>query len=110
MNKFNLETYSVTHFLYQNFTVLIYKILPLVDPIEIGRWVNIISAVVVLNILFIIIKQNTKNDWVALIGTILFGFSFTFWKNTENIEDFTEKMKLLKSEIELFINHLENEL
>lgn len=28
-------------------------------------------------------------------------------KNTENIEDFTEKMKLLKSEIELFINHLE---
>ena len=89
MNKFNLETYSVTHFLYQNFTVLIYKILPLVDPIEIGRWVNIISAVVVLNILFIIIKQNTKNDWVALIGTILFGFSFTFWKNTENIEVYT---------------------
>lgn len=30
-------------------------------------------------------------------------------KNTENIEDFTEKMKLLKNEIELFINHLENE-
>lgn len=28
-------------------------------------------------------------------------------KNTENIEDFTEKMKLLKSEIELFIDHLE---
>ena len=27
-------------------------------------------------------------------------------KNTENIEDFIEKMKLLKSEIELFINHL----
>lgn len=30
-------------------------------------------------------------------------------KNTENIEDFTEKMKLLKSEIELFINHLEKQ-
>jgi hypothetical protein len=28
-------------------------------------------------------------------------------KNTEDIEDFTEKMKLLKQEIELFINHLE---
>jgi len=28
-------------------------------------------------------------------------------KNTENIEDFIEKMKLLKTEIELFINHLE---
>jgi hypothetical protein len=28
-------------------------------------------------------------------------------KNSENIEDFTEKMKLLKNEIELFINHLE---
>jgi len=30
-------------------------------------------------------------------------------KNTENIEDFINKMKLLKNEIELFINHLEIE-
>lgn len=30
-------------------------------------------------------------------------------KNTENIEDFIEKMKLLKNEIEQFIKHLENE-
>lgn len=29
-------------------------------------------------------------------------------KNTENIYDFIDKMKLLKNEIELFINHLEN--
>ena len=28
-------------------------------------------------------------------------------KNTENSDDFISKMKLLKSEIELFINHLE---
>jgi hypothetical protein len=28
-------------------------------------------------------------------------------KNTENIDDFIEKMKLLKNEIEQFINHLE---
>jgi len=27
-------------------------------------------------------------------------------KNAESIEDFIEKMKLLKTEIELFINHL----
>jgi hypothetical protein len=30
-------------------------------------------------------------------------------KNTENIDDFINKMKLLKSEIELFINHLEKQ-
>lgn len=30
-------------------------------------------------------------------------------KNTENIEDFIEKMKLLKNEIEQFIKHLDNE-
>lgn len=29
-------------------------------------------------------------------------------KNTESIEDFIQKMKLLKIEIEQFINHLEN--
>lgn len=30
-------------------------------------------------------------------------------KNTENIDDYIEKLKLLKSEIELFINHLEKQ-
>lgn len=30
-------------------------------------------------------------------------------KNTEDIEDFITKMKLLKQEIELFINHLEKQ-
>ncbi len=31
-------------------------------------------------------------------------------KNTEKVEDFINKMKVLKNEIELFINHLEKEL
>lgn len=31
-------------------------------------------------------------------------------KNTEKAEDFIEKLKLLKNEIELFINHLENKI
>ena len=31
-------------------------------------------------------------------------------KNTENIEDFINKMKLLKTEVEKFINHLEHTL
>ena len=34
-------------------------------------------------------------------------FTIKIIKNTETIEDFIDKMKLLKSEIELFINHLE---
>ncbi|WP_335891464.1 protein O-mannosyl-transferase family [Empedobacter brevis] len=62
---------------------------PFINPIEIGRWVNIISAVIVLNLLFIILKIVTKKYWISLAGTIAFGFSFTFWKNTENIEVYT---------------------
>lgn len=89
MNQFNLETYSLTHFLYQNFTVLLYTILPFINSVEIGRWVNIISAVIVLNLLFSILQITTKKDWVSLMGTIAFGFSFTFWKNTENVEVYT---------------------
>ncbi len=88
-NQFNLETYSITHFLYQNFTILIYKLLPFANTIEIGRWVNIISAVIVLNILFSILQTLYKKLWISLLGTIAFGFSFTFWKNTENIEVYT---------------------
>lgn len=89
MNQFSLETYSVTHFLYQNFTVLIYRIFPFIDSIEVGRWVNIISAIIVLNILFLILQRTVKKNWITLLGTVAFGFSFTFWKNTENIEVYT---------------------
>lgn len=72
-----------------NFTVLLYKILLFINSVEIGRWVNIISAVIVLNLLFSILQITTKKDWVSLMGTIAFGFSFTFWKNTENVEVYT---------------------
>ena len=88
-NKFNLETYSITHFLYQNFTVLIYKIAPTFDPIEIGRWVNILFAICTLNILYAILNKIFNSNPIALIGTLAFGFSFTFWKNTENVEVYT---------------------
>ncbi|MGV0922252.1 protein O-mannosyl-transferase family [Empedobacter tilapiae] len=88
-NQFNLETYSITHFLYQNFTILIYKLFPFANTIEIGRWVNIISAILVLNILFSILQTLNKRLWISLLATIAFGFSFTFWKNTENIEVYT---------------------
>ena len=35
-------------------------------------------------------------------------FTVKLIKNTESKEDFIDKMKLLKDEIELFINHLED--
>lgn len=88
-NKFNMETYSITHFLYQNFTVLVYKILPFIDPIEIGRWVNIFCAAIVLAILFKTIEKIFKDQFTAILGTLAFGFSFTFWKNTVNVEVYT---------------------
>lgn len=87
--QFTFETFSTTHFLYSNFKIAVHKILPFLDAIEIVRWLSIISAVIVLNILFIIIRRITSNDWISLIGVFVFGFSFTFWKNTENIEVYT---------------------
>jgi len=49
IGKFGLETYSLTHFLYKNFTVGLHKIFPFTDAIEIVRWVNILSAVIFFN-------------------------------------------------------------
>lgn len=88
-NQFTYETYSITHFLYLNFNILIHKLFLFINTIEIGRWVNIISAVIVLNILFSILQLLNKKLWISLLGTVAFGFSFTFWKNTENIEVYT---------------------
>ena len=107
--KFNLETYSITHFLYQNFTVLIYKTFPNLDPIEIGRWVNIIFAIFELNILYSILNKIFKTHLIAILGTLAFGFSFTFWKNTENVEVYTFSLVWVALYLFFSVNYLQTD-
>ena len=105
--KFNLETYSITHFLYQNFTVLIYKTFPNLDPIEIGRWVNIIFAIFELNILYSILNKIFKTHLIAILGTL--AFSFTFWKNTENVEVYTFSLVWVALYLFFSVNYLQTD-
>ena len=53
------------------------------------------------------VEYNEGKERTTFLAISDCRFTIKIIKNTESIEDFTKKMKLLKREIELFINHLE---
>ncbi len=53
------------------------------------------------------VKYSDVTERTTFLAISDCGKTIKLIKNTESIEDFTQKMKLLKREIELFINHLE---
>lgn len=55
------------------------------------------------------VKYSDGTERTTFLAISDCGKTIKLIKNTENIEDFIEKIKLLKQEIELFINHLETE-
>lgn len=87
--KFIVSTSVYAHFLFSNSLILIKKIFPFFNSIEIGRWFTIFFGAITISILFKTIYLLTKNKWVSVIGSVIFGFSFTFWRNAEIVEIYT---------------------
>lgn len=87
--EFIISTSVYAHFLFSNSLILIKKIFPFFDSIEIGRWFTIFFGVSSVSILYKIIYTITKNNWSSFFGSIIFGLSFTFWRNTEIVEIYT---------------------
>ncbi|MCW3160256.1 protein O-mannosyl-transferase family [Chryseobacterium oryctis] len=78
-----------THFLFINTLIFLKKIAPDIESVEIGRFLTIISASLSLSVLYNIIFKIINNHFYSIIGTIIFGFSFSFWRNTEGLEVYT---------------------
>jgi hypothetical protein len=53
------------------------------------------------------VKYSDATERTTFLAISDCRYTIKLIKNTETIEDFIEKMKLIKSEIEQFINHLE---
>ena len=87
--EFIISTSVYAHFLFSNSLILIKKIFPFFDSIEIGRWFTIFFGVSSVSILYKIIYTIIKNNWSSFFGSIIFGLSFTFWRNTEIVEIYT---------------------
>ncbi|MFY1048278.1 protein O-mannosyl-transferase family [Chryseobacterium sp. GP-SGM7] len=83
------STSTYAHFLYSNTLVLIKKIFPFIKSSEVARLVTILSAALCIPIVYKTSLLLTKNNLVSIISSIVFGFGFSFWKNTEIIEIYT---------------------
>ncbi|WP_419869739.1 protein O-mannosyl-transferase family [Chryseobacterium sp. CT-SW4] len=86
--QFAVTATATTHFLYINTTILIKNILSL-NAIEANRLLVVFSGAATVSIIFLTLKNLIKTDWVAITSAIVFGFSFSFWKNAEIVEVYT---------------------
>jgi len=88
INKFTNDTTVFGKFLYTNFLIGFKQIFNL-DSIPAVRYFNLIFSVLTLAIIFSIINLKFKQEIYAYLGTLIFAFGFTFWKQTEIIEVYT---------------------
>lgn len=87
--EFTWSTSTYSHFLFTNTIVLIKKILPFIESIEIARWTTIISAALCISILYKSVFLLTKNTFASVTASVIFGLGFSFWRNAEIIEVYT---------------------
>ena len=88
-SKFLFSTSTYSHFLFTNTLILLKKIFPFFESPEIARSVIVLSATFCVVILHKIVLQISKDQFFSIFSVILFGFSFSFWKNAEIVEVYT---------------------
>ncbi len=88
MNEIETIATPTSHALYVNTTIFL-KNLTSLDAIEANRILVVFSAAVSVALVYLTIRNLTKKSWAAIVTAIVFGFSFTFWKNAEIIEVYT---------------------
>jgi hypothetical protein len=86
---FIMSTSTYAHFLFTNSLVLMKKIFPFVGSSEIGRFLVITSSCVSLVLLYKTVLTLTRDYFSSFFSAVIFGLSFTFWRNSEIIEIYT---------------------
>lgn len=79
---------ATTHFLYVN-TVIAIKNLTGLNAIEANRLLVIFSGAATVSVIYLAVKSITKTEWASVTAAIVFGLSFTFWRNAEIVEAYT---------------------
>ncbi|WP_162031969.1 protein O-mannosyl-transferase family [Chryseobacterium potabilaquae] len=77
-----------SHLLYVNTSILLKSILN-INAIEANRLLVILSAAITVSLIYITVHDLTKKNTPSIVAAIVFGFSFTFWKNAEIVEVYT---------------------
>lgn len=79
---------ATSHFLYVNTAILI-KLITGFNAIDASRFLVVTSGAATVTVIYLILKSLIKTEWVSLSTAIVFGFSFSFWRNAEIIEVYT---------------------
>lgn len=87
-NEIETIATPTSHALYINTAILLKNITQL-NAIEANRLLVIFSAAISVVLIYLTVRNLTKMNWAALVTAIVFGFSFTFWKNAEIVEVYT---------------------
>ena len=82
---FLLDFTPLTHFLYINTAVFFSKFLGM-DSVAVMRLMSVIPAAITVSLVFVLIKELIEENWIAVMSTFVFGFSFTFWRSAETVE------------------------
>lgn len=86
--EFVFSTNTYAHFLFTNIGVFFQKLFPFVESAEIAKFVTITSAAGTVAVFYWIVSF-LGNSFSGFFGAVIFGFSFSFWKNAEIVEIYT---------------------
>jgi hypothetical protein len=110
-NEIETIATPMSHLLYVDTAILVKNVTGL-NAIDANRLLVVFSAVVSLTLVYLTLRNLTKINWASIAATIVFGFSFTFWKNAEIVEVYTYNALWLTSFyfciINAFISHKKN--
>lgn len=79
---------STSHFLYINTAILVKEILN-IDAILANRILVVFSAAFVVMMVYKSVQLVVKTEWISIVSAIVFGLSFSFWRNAEIVEVYT---------------------
>lgn len=79
---------ATSHFLYNN-TVILIKLLTGLSAVDASKALVVTSGAATVAVVYLTLKSLIQTQWIALTAAVVFGFSFSFWRNAEIVEVYT---------------------
>ncbi|MFC1490108.1 protein O-mannosyl-transferase family [Candidatus Latescibacterota bacterium] len=89
LEGFSWSVNATGHFLYDNLNVLFVFLIPWVEPAALLTVISILYAMLTLVRIYQTAFILTENSFAAILATIGLAFSFTFWRQVEQVEVYT---------------------
>ncbi len=85
---FLTEATPLSHFLYINTAIFFTKYFN-IDSVMVMRLMSVLPAAATIALIYVLIKEFLQENWIAIMASFVFGFSFTFWRSASTVEVYT---------------------